>query len=162
MLKLQMEGEPQTRQKDFSEPQIPASQQVKSSIAFLSDLSLYLKKKPYYLTLTKDREADSVLTNIVSDIYTGITFTDITGYESSFNLDTHGFQLAKHATSLPVQDFEDSERIASVYYAEIEEYLHKFLGAERVRVMQHVVRERPVDFVNQTGWPKRRMGDQNP
>ncbi|KAL4745023.1 hypothetical protein BDW72DRAFT_199034 [Aspergillus terricola var. indicus] len=157
-----MEGEPQNRQKDFSEPQIPRSQQVKSSIAFLSDLSLYLKEKPYYLTLTKDREGDSVLTNIVSDIYTGITFTDITGYESSFNLDTHRFQLAKHAISLPIQDFGDSERITSVHYAEIEEYLHKFLGAERVRMMQLVVRERPVEFVETKGMAETKNGRLKP
>ncbi|KAL2862421.1 uncharacterized protein BJX67DRAFT_297534 [Aspergillus lucknowensis] len=144
------------------DPPIPASQQVKSSIAFLSDLSLYLKEKPYHLTLTKDREGDSVLTNIVNDIYTNVTFTDITGYEDRFNLDTHGFQLADHKTQLQPHDFGDETLITAVYYKEVEAYLQKLLGADRVRVMQHTVRERPAGFVETQGLAKTNNGRSKP
>ncbi|KAL4864435.1 hypothetical protein BDV12DRAFT_201129 [Aspergillus spectabilis] len=121
-----MSGGSETQRKVGGDPtpQIPPSQQVKSSIA---------------------------------DIYTGVTFTDITNYESWFNFDTHGFELASHVTTLQARDFDDPELITTVYYAEIEAYLREYLGADRVRVMQHVVRERPVDFVESQGLAETRM-----
>ncbi|KAK8061822.1 hypothetical protein PG994_008188 [Apiospora phragmitis] len=42
---------------------------VNAALAFLRDLKIYEVKKPYHLTLTKDRDSDSVITNIAHDVY---------------------------------------------------------------------------------------------
>ncbi|KAK7961882.1 uncharacterized protein PG986_002707 [Apiospora aurea] len=57
---------------------------IRASMAFLRDLKLYEVEKPYRLALTKDREADSTLTNIVHDVYDNIEVTNIRGREDVF------------------------------------------------------------------------------
>jgi hypothetical protein len=144
------------------DPEIPASQHIRSSLAFLADLKLYLEEKPYFMLLSKDRHCDSVLTNLVHDVYQEVLFTDIRGYEGCFKLDVHGFELQKHITSLQDQDFDNSRLVCGIYYAEIETYLKKLLGAERVRVMQHTIRERPHDFVETGGQSQSVMNREKP
>lgn len=46
---------------------------------------------------------------------------DITGNESNFTLDSHGFQLCRHASQLV--DFTSDQQIKEVYYPEIEKLL---------------------------------------
>jgi hypothetical protein len=145
-----------------ADPKIPLCQQVRSSLAFLSDLKLYLKEKPYFMILSKDRHCDSILTNLVYDVYHEVHFTDIRGYEDCFKLDVHGFELHKHFTSLRDPDFDNPQLVRDVYYAEIENYLKITLGAERVRVMQHTTRERPHDFIETGGHSEIQTGRQKP
>ncbi|KAH6971023.1 hypothetical protein BKA56DRAFT_678163 [Ilyonectria sp. MPI-CAGE-AT-0026] len=130
---------------------IPASQRVMASMSFLSDLKLYLTEKPYFIIVSKDRDSDSVITNIVMDRYRNIPVTDIRGYEHHFTLDIHGFQLARQPTRLHGEDFDSPSMVENKYYPEVEAYLRKFLGAEDVRVMQSAVRERPLEFLETGG-----------
>lgn len=46
---------------------------------------------------------------------------DITGDESSFTLDSHGFQLCLHTSQLV--DFTSDQHIKDIYYPEIEKLL---------------------------------------
>lgn len=144
------------------DPEIPASQQVRSSIAFLSDLKLYLDEKPYFMLLSKNRYCDSILTNIVHDVYRNVLFTDIRGYEGCFKLDVHGFELHRHLTSLSDSDFDNDQLIRGVYYPEVETYLQRLLGAEKVRIMQHTMRERPHDFIETGGQSELLAGREKP
>lgn len=49
--------------------------------------------------------------------------TDITGRESDFTLDSHGFQLHDHASQ--EKSFEDDGRIKEVYYPEVEQLVRE-------------------------------------
>ena len=55
-----------------------------------------------------------------------------------FSLDTNGFVLTEHETS--VRDFYDSDEVKSVYYPEVERLLKRVTGAERVVMFDHIVR----------------------
>ncbi len=67
-----------------------------------------------------------------------VTIEDARGRESEFTLDRNGFALVKAPTA--VSDFYDPEQIKRVYYAEVEQLLKDKLGASRVFVFDHNVR----------------------
>jgi hypothetical protein len=67
-----------------------------------------------------------------------VTIEDARGREAQFTLDKNGFQLAKAPTA--VADFYSEEEIRGVYYPEVERLLRDVLGARRVFVFDHNVR----------------------
>src|SRR5690349_82962 len=75
--------------------------------------------------------------NGVDDPHT-VRIEDARGRESEFTLDRNGFTLIKAPTS--VRNFYDPAEIKSVYYPEVERLLREKLGASRVVVFDHNVR----------------------
>jgi hypothetical protein len=67
-----------------------------------------------------------------------VTIEDARGHESEFTLDRNGFALIKAPTE--VADFYTPEEIERVYYPEVERLLRNVLGASRVVVFDHNVR----------------------
>jgi len=67
-----------------------------------------------------------------------VRIEDARGRESEFTLDRNGFALVKAPTA--VADFYDPQEIRRVYYPEIERLLRVTLGASRVFVFDHNVR----------------------
>jgi hypothetical protein len=67
-----------------------------------------------------------------------VQIEDARGRESEFTLDRNGFALVKAPTA--VADFYDPEEIKRVYYPEVERLLRDTLGASRVFVFDHNVR----------------------
>jgi hypothetical protein len=67
-----------------------------------------------------------------------VPIEDARGRESEFTLDRNGFALVKAPTA--VEDFYDHEEIKRVYYPEVEQLLRVELGAARVFVFDHNVR----------------------
>jgi hypothetical protein len=67
-----------------------------------------------------------------------VTIEDARGRESAFSLDRNGFALVKAPTQ--VHDFYNPDDIKSVYYPEVERLLRDALGASRVVVFDHNVR----------------------
>ena len=67
-----------------------------------------------------------------------VRIEDARGRESEFTLDRNGFALVRAPTA--VADFYDPEEIRRVYYPEIERLLRVTLGASRVFVFDHNVR----------------------
>jgi hypothetical protein len=63
---------------------------------------------------------------------------DARGRESEFTLDRNGFQLINAPTH--IRDFYSPEEVKSVYYPEVERLLRDSLGASRVFVFDHGVR----------------------
>ncbi|VUC32119.1 unnamed protein product [Clonostachys rosea] len=118
------------------------------SLGFLADLKRYLTEKPYFLKGTKDRPDDFTLTNILTDLYTNVPVINARGFEDTFLLDTHGFQLFRHSTSMSNDDFDNDDKLEQVYFSEMETFLTTKLKAQSVRVMQSSVRERPEEFEN--------------
>jgi hypothetical protein len=67
-----------------------------------------------------------------------VTIEDARGREQEFSLDRNGFTLIKAPTA--VRNFYDPVEIKSVYYPEVERLLRDTLGASRVVVFDHNVR----------------------
>jgi len=67
-----------------------------------------------------------------------VRIVDARGRENEFTLDQNGFALVHAPTQ--VQDFYNPEEVKSVYYAEVEALLKQQLGASRVVVFDHNVR----------------------
>jgi hypothetical protein len=67
-----------------------------------------------------------------------VTIEDARGREGEFSLDRNGFALLKAPTA--VADFYDREQVKGVYYPEVERLLRQALGASRVHVFDHNVR----------------------
>jgi hypothetical protein len=67
-----------------------------------------------------------------------VTIADARGRESEFTLDRNGFALVKAPTA--VADFYSPEEIKRVYYPEVERLVRDTLGASRVFVFDHNVR----------------------
>jgi hypothetical protein len=67
-----------------------------------------------------------------------MTIEDARGRETAFTIDRNGFQFVKAPTD--VQDFYSPEEVRRVYYPEVERLLRNTLGASRVFVFDHGVR----------------------
>ena len=67
-----------------------------------------------------------------------VTIEDARGREAEFSLDRNGFALVKALTR--VRDFYDPDQVKSVYHPEVERLLRDELGASRVVVFDHNVR----------------------
>ena len=67
-----------------------------------------------------------------------VAIADARGREDEFTLDRNGFQLVKAASQ--VRDFYSAEEVERVYYPEVETLLRRTLGASRVKVFDHTVR----------------------
>jgi hypothetical protein len=67
-----------------------------------------------------------------------VRIEDARGRESEFSLDRNGFALVRAPTQ--VRDFYSPEEVKSVYYPEVERLLRDTLGASRVFIFDHGVR----------------------
>jgi len=67
-----------------------------------------------------------------------VAIADGRGREGEFTVDRNGFQLVRAPTT--VGDFYSPEEVARVYYPEVEKLLRDKLGASRVKVFDHTVR----------------------
>lgn len=86
-----------------------------------------------------------------------VIIEDARGREAEFTLDRNGFQLVEAPTQ--IRDFYSPEEVKSIYYPEVERLLLDVLGASRIIVFDHGVRNagRPGG-----GAPSRRIhNDQN-
>ncbi|KAI1409566.1 hypothetical protein F5Y13DRAFT_170155 [Hypoxylon sp. FL1857] len=61
-----------------------------------------------------------------------------------FGLNTHGFQLARHKTSMSAEDLGSPELIEGRYFPDMAKYLED-LGALEVRIMLYSVRHCSLD-----------------
>lgn len=67
-----------------------------------------------------------------------VRIEDARGREAEFTLDRNGFALVSAPTQ--VSDFYSPDKVKSVYYPKVERLLKQQLGASRVFVFDHVVR----------------------
>lgn len=67
-----------------------------------------------------------------------VVVRDVRGKEDTVSLDKNGFAFIRHESV--EKDFDDEQRIKSVYYKEVEELLKKELGAKRVFIFDHTIR----------------------
>jgi len=69
-----------------------------------------------------------------------MTIYDVRPVAARLSLDSEGFALAEHHTS--VRDFYDEDELRRVYYPEAERLVAEVTGATRVQVFDHTIRRR--------------------
>src|SRR5207302_10124318 len=67
-----------------------------------------------------------------------VKIEDARAHQADFTLDRNGFTLIKAPTA--VRDFYSKDEVTQVYYPEVERLLQETLGASRVVVFDHNVR----------------------
>ena len=72
-----------------------------------------------------------------------VLIEDARGREAEFSLDRNGFTLLRAPTQ--VRDFYSPEEVKAVYYPEVERLLRGTLGASRVVVFDHGVRNAGIE-----------------
>jgi len=68
-----------------------------------------------------------------------------------FSYDKNGFTVLNMESKLTPDDFYNQVLVESVYYNEIKELLLGYFGAQRVEIMEHVIRKRHPEFPVSTG-----------
>ena len=108
--------------------------QTKSLSATLNYLKRGAEKPTYYRT---DPPPGVPRWNGIDDAHE-VRIENARGRESEFTLDRNGFTLIKAPTT--VGNFYDPEEVKRLYYPEVERLLKETLGASRVFVFDHNVR----------------------
>ncbi|KAK8079598.1 hypothetical protein PG997_007416 [Apiospora hydei] len=81
------------------------------------------------------------VTNVRPAVEVPVMIQDISGRESSYTLESHGFQLYRHESS--EKHFLNEDTIRTGYFAETEQMLKDLTGASLVRIFDHKVRRGP-------------------
>ncbi|OIW33145.1 hypothetical protein CONLIGDRAFT_163280 [Coniochaeta ligniaria NRRL 30616] len=80
-----------------------------------------------------------------------VVVKDISGEESKYTLDSHGFQIYHHESK--EKDFRDDEKIKAEYYPEVDQLLKDATGAVRTFIFDHTIRRQPQDRSKQGAPP---------
>lgn len=107
---------------------------TRTTTAELHYLKRTAERPVFYVT---DPPAGEPVWNGIDDPHQ-VRINDARGQEDTFTLDRNGFAYAKAPTE--VGDFYNPEEVKSVYYPEVERLLRDKLGAVRVVVFDHNVR----------------------
>lgn len=101
-----------------------------TSIEHLADLELYKTEKPYAVILRQCDWNESIVTNNLKfEIFDDIVVKDVRGREKEFTLDTNGFTIMHHKSSIARYETWDDVR---AYKRETEESLKNWFDAEHV------------------------------
>ena len=97
---------------------------------------IHEKEKPYELQY--DPGEGFRRSNCKQDFHP-VLIQDVRGREHEFTFSKNGFEIVHLETSLPPEDFFDSDRVKSVYYKELETLLLKIFRPRRVEILEHLV-----------------------
>ncbi|KAK4171521.1 hypothetical protein QBC36DRAFT_382491 [Triangularia setosa] len=114
-----------------SEPNKPLKHNVHTKFNYYKDPGDGSAPRPYVMG-----RPETFVERPIVEVEAAVT--DITGDESKYTLDSHGFQIHKHGSK--EKDFADDEKIKSEYYPEIEQLLKDTTGANRVYIFDHTIR----------------------
>ena len=141
---------------------------LKTTFHYLSPLPLYQTTKPYHINIPPTALGVGQQSNEVSRPYHDISVADLRGRERDFSLDQSGFAIFSDreveregqkreqedsnvstteeqaegtipSTCLRYEEYDDQERIRSVYRRAVEEWLRRVLGAKEVAAFTHEV-----------------------
>jgi hypothetical protein len=110
---------------------------VQSTIYFLARDDLYKEEKPYSLRYPTEDELPQ--TNFRLEKHENITIHDLRGRESSFSYKQNGFTVMHLDSQMTYEDFDNQEKIKSVFIREAGEMLRNVLGASIVQPIEHIV-----------------------
>lgn len=110
-------------------------------LLYLQRLDLYRIEKPFSVTFDTSAFAGAKQHNLaLAPLPT--TLIDIKSTTKCFSLDVNGFEVKKFASTLSVEDFQDSDIVKARYYPEVEALMRKTFGSalDRVVFISHQVR----------------------
>ena len=141
---------------------------LKTTFHYLSPLPLYQTTKPYHINIPPTALGIGQQSNEVSRPYHDISVADLRGRERDFSLDQSGFAIFSDkeieregqkqeqedtnvsireeqvegetpSTCMRYEEYDDQERIRSVYRRVVEKWLRRVLRAEEVAAFTHEV-----------------------
>ncbi|KZV82478.1 hypothetical protein EXIGLDRAFT_729590 [Exidia glandulosa HHB12029] len=119
-------------------PEPPQHQSVAAELIFLSPL---LKEKPFHYRAPPP--AGKPVSNVVTESQV-VNITDLRtlseGERKGLTIDSAGFQIVEHKSSMAEKDFLDEAVIRDAYYKECAELLQSITGAGRIFIYDHTVR----------------------
>jgi len=71
-----------------------------------------------------------------------VKIKNIRGIESSYNISTHGFEIASLPSAMTKEDWTSEEQRKGIYFAEVSAVLKKVTGAKFVHSYEHMVRRK--------------------
>ncbi|PVH73249.1 hypothetical protein DL98DRAFT_469506 [Cadophora sp. DSE1049] len=116
----------------------PAPADRTGILSYLSRLDLYKSEKPYRCSIDPWHVPNAKVSNIVTTAYP-VEIHNIRHHDVHFTTDVHGFELWKHATGVPLEDFKEDEQVPGKYLSECEALLKDHFGAFRVYIFSHTV-----------------------
>ena len=111
---------------------------VVASMDFLAKSDIYLDEKPYRLKF--DPPADLARSNIQVDSREQVV-EDIRGREAHFSIEENGFCLVPFDVEMSYEDYDDEQKIKQAYLPKVANVLQVMLGASRVQIFEHLVRQ---------------------
>jgi len=123
--------------------------------------ALYYRRNPAPGEEPTNVVTDAVQTEIIN--IRGLSNAE----QTTFTVDTAGFQIIQHESLLNIEDFADEAKIKREYYAEVEQLLKDVTGATKIIFFDYTLRRRkhdaPEDFNPQNRGPGLRVHvDQTP
>lgn len=109
---------------------------VTSAVDFFAGCNGSTGEKPY--SLRYEPSKDFPRTNFASEAR-HIAIEDVRGRENEFALDRQGFALLRIEPSMEYDDFDDNDKVQTIYFKQVAEGIRKMLGASRVQIFEHVV-----------------------
>ncbi len=113
---------------------------LKTVIWYLADNPLFEKEKPFYSNIPFDHP-DSQQTNLDSEPH-DVEVADIRGFENTFHLEEHGFQIVRNEHPLDYDRFVDPYWIQEHYYPVVEGWLRTVVKdecVEKIYIYDHTV-----------------------
>lgn len=120
-----------------------------SALWFLQRDSLYKTEKVYELKY--DPPNGLPKTNMRLEQHP-VAIADIRKRQSEFSFSQNGFTIMTFNCSLSRDDFDDDEKVLSIYLPEAAHRAKLLLGADRVQVLDYVVRSYQDLPIQETRW----------
>lgn len=109
-----------------------------------ADSPTFQSEKPYVCLVPLTHAPKGFKQTNVEYVDKTVDVRDIRGYEELFQIDIHGFELARHTTSF--QDWHDGRKVVDEYYPHVVELLKGALQASSVFVFDHSVHTQLVAY----------------
>ena len=105
--------------------------QLQTEVFYLIKDSKFDTEKPFISYIPFDHpEAKQTNLEMIPE---PVTVTSIRGYESLFQLDSHGFEVFKTASDVDFDRFADNNWIQEEYYPMVESWLRKAIGESQIK-----------------------------
>lgn len=109
---------------------------VIGTIDFLGPHDASVLGKPY--SLRYEPHTSLPRTNF-SSLPSQQTIEDVRGRESALSVHKNGFGLLTLAPQLSYDDFDDTDKVQTIFYKQVAQSVKEALGASRVQIFEHVV-----------------------
>ena len=124
-------------------PALNMAKQIVSTIRYaVADSEALAEEKAYILNY--DTPGHIPKSNFVIDLFPGIPIHDLRTANLGFQ--ENGLAIASLDHCMPKEDFENEEKVESVYLPEVHGCICRLLGVEEVYIFDHMIRKRESSF----------------